>query len=207
MHPALSFDKQVKTFYFRVSSLYIISPLTPYKERRDMKIEGRPRLWRSKIAVLSFIVLTIVFTLFVAVKAKGIPMIMGYDERFAVPPAITTYSMAPCADFQVVRMFKKVCAGPGSQIPKSGEDNKSFEDNLKLMIVFAGRELPFASWLYVVKPNPDSPEVIVQLFDGEHIYAAGIGETFAVAMDDLRANFEEDRIAPFARVKKKEIGI
>lgn len=172
-----------------------------------MKIEGRPRMWKSKVAVLSFIVLTIVFTLFVAVKAKGIPMIMGYDERFVIPPVITTYSMASCADFQVVRVFKRVCAGPGSQIPKSGEDNESFEDNLKLMIVFAGRELPFASWLYVVKPDPESPEMVVQLFDGVHIYAAGIGDTFATAMDDLRANFEEDRIAPFAGAAKREIGI
>lgn len=172
-----------------------------------MKIEGKPRMWKSKVAVLSFIILTIVFTLFIAVKAKGIPMTTGYDERFVIPPVATTYSMAQCADFRVVRVFKKVCAGPGSQIPKSGEDNESFEDNMKLMIVFAGRELPFASWLHVVKPDPQSSEMVVQLFNGERIYAAGIGDTFAKAMDDLRANFEEERIAPFAGVTEREIGI
>lgn len=172
-----------------------------------MKIEEKPKMWKSKVAVLSFIILTIVFTLFVAVKAKGIPMMGGYYERFVIPPVATTYSMAQCVDFQVVRVFKRVCAGPGSQIPKSGEDNESFEDNFKLMIVFAGRELPFASWLYVVKPDLESPEVIVQLFDGDRIYADGMGITFATAMDDLRARFEEDRIAPFAGAEKGEIGI
>lgn len=172
-----------------------------------MKIEGRPRMWKSKVAVLSFIIFTIVFTLVIAVTAKGIPMTTGYDERFVITPVITTYSMAQCADFQVVRVFKRVCAGPGSQIPKIGEDNESFEDNMKLMIVFAGRELPFASWLYVVKPDPNSPELVVQLFDGNRIYADGMGTTFAAAMDDLRARFEEDRITPFAGATKREIGI
>lgn len=172
-----------------------------------MKIEEKSKMRKLKITVLVFIACTIIFTLLVAVKAKGMPMIAGYDEALALPPVTTTYSMVPCADFQVPGALKKVCAGPGSQIPKNGEDNESFEDNLRLMIVFAEKEIPFTSWLHTVKLDPESPEMVVQLFDGSRIYAAGIGDTFATAMDNLRANFEEERVDPFKQVKKKGIGI
>ena len=163
-----------------------------------MKIEGRSRMWKSKVAVLSFIVLTIVFTLFVAVKAKGIPMTSGYDERLALSSMNVTYSKGDCAHFPFAQGERIVFAGPGTVLPENTYDRKAFEDNIKLMIVFTDGRIPYASRFDAFRPNPESPEMLVQLFDGNHVYASGMGETFAEAMDALFVNFGNDLITLFS---------
>lgn len=177
-----------------------------------MKIEEKSKMRKLKITVLVFIACTIIFTLFVAVKAKGMPMIAGYDEALALPSVSVTYSKKPnlMATFKVASVSKIVHAGPGTVFPDGGEDKQSFEENFQIMIVFGEKEIPKESWLYIVKPNFDSPEIFVQLTNvDKKIYANGMGETFATAMDDLRANFEADEVAttPSIGVKRKSIEI
>jgi len=154
-----------------------------------MKAEGERRMKRFSLVLLCSIFGVIAILLIVATKVMGIPMIAGYDDKFILPSATTKYSLVQCADFQTPGIFKKVCAGPGSQIPTIDEDLKAFEDNFNLMMVFAEKEIPFTSWLYVVKFDQESSETFVHLFNGERIYASGAGDTFATAMDDLMTSF------------------
>ena len=170
-----------------------------------MKIEMKGRFRKSSLAILLVFASVMAILFFTAISARGIPL--GFDRMVTIQPATTTYSMVSCANFQVQGALKKVCAGPGSLLPEIGEDKESFEDNFMLMMVLGGKEIPFTSWLYVVKPDPESHDLLVNLFNGERIYAVGIGDTFATAMDDLRANFEEEGGSTSASTPRKDISI
>lgn len=163
-----------------------------------MKIEGRPRMWKSKVAVLLFIFATIAFLLIAAVKAKGIPMTAGYDERLAFSSMNVTYSNGNSAHFPSPQGERIVFPGPGTVLPENKYDRTAFEDNIKLMIVFTDGRIPYASRFDAFRPNPESSEMLVQLFDGKHVYASGTGETFAEAMDALFVNFGNDLITLFS---------
>jgi len=154
-------------------------------------MKGKKMVKVSAGFIIALFFSAIVVMLFLSTRnARGISMGMDPVGNDASLHVLMSAERSSAQCFEFVRMHKKVCMHPGSELASGSTDKIVLDANFIAMVKFSkddGR-IPQISWFEMVR-FPMVPRVFVHLSDGEREYGAGEGSTFEEAMKDLSLNF------------------